>query len=119
MWTPLSTPPCQSGRYIVAHRGAAKIIHYLHPDGDWCSGIKVGWQDDPRSFGANHYQHLEEVTLEDGVAAEERRLELIADRDVVEGQINDLEARLAEIDDILATVRNGNSKKSYLADKTA
>ena len=118
MWTPLSSLPCQTGRYIVGHRGHAKIITYLHPHGDWLPTAKIGWQSDPKEFGATHFRHLEEITDEDDRKAEERRLELITERDVIEGQINDLKDKLNEIDGILTTVRYGNSKETYLADYT-
>lgn len=107
MWTPLSIQPPKTGRYVVAHRGTAKVIHYLHPDGDWLPTAKIGWQDDPKKFGATHYQPLEEVTHEDIRKAEEHRLELLTKRDVIEGQIHDLETKLSEVDGILATCRHG------------
>jgi hypothetical protein len=111
MWTPLSILPKETGRYIVAHRGVAKIIQYLHPDGDWITTAKIGWQDDPAYFGATHYQPLEKITPEDDRKAEEHRLELLTERDVIEGQIHDLTADKVEIDWILSTVRHGDSRE--------
>ena len=116
MWTPLSIQPPETGRYIVAHRGTAKIIHYLHPDGNWLPTAKLGWQDDPAKFGATHYQRLEEVTMEDMRDAEEHRLELLADRDVIEGEITDLENKIVDIDGILATCRNGFQKTTEVSE---
>lgn len=70
-WEFLTTPPSKSGRYIVAHRGHAEIIHYLDPNqGGWHPNARLGWQKDPREFGATHYMPLPEVTDEQDEAAE-------------------------------------------------
>lgn len=70
-WKLLTTPPKKSGRYIVAHRGHSEIIHYLAPEEKgWYRGAKLGWQKDPRAFGATYYMPLREVTLEEGAIAD-------------------------------------------------
>ena len=112
MWTPLSDLPKKTGRYIVAHRGVAKIITYLHPDGDWLPTAKIGWQDDPKKFGATHYQPLEEITSEDGRKAEEHRLELLAEHDTICNEVDELTTKLTTIGGILATCRFGFSKNA-------
>lgn len=70
-WTLLTKPPKKSGRYIVAHRGTADVIYYLAPGEKlWCEGAKLGWQRDPREFGATHYMPLPEITMEQSAASE-------------------------------------------------
>lgn len=61
-WKLLTTPPSRSGKYIVGHRGTSRVIHYLHPDGDYFPHTNLGWQKNPRDFGATHYMPLPEIT---------------------------------------------------------
>lgn len=69
-WTLLTSPPKTSGRFIVAHRGYAKIISYMHPEGDYLPATKLGWREDPRDFGATHYQPLPGISHKKSAAAE-------------------------------------------------
>ena len=69
-WTLLTTPPTKSGRYIVGHRGHSEIIHYLAPEeGPWAPNAKLGWQKNPRIYGATHYMPLPEITHEQSAEA--------------------------------------------------
>lgn len=69
-WELLTRPPSKTGRYIVAHRGHAEVIHYLDPDQEgWHPSAGLGWQKDPREFGATHYMPLPEVTIEQDAAS--------------------------------------------------
>jgi len=62
-WTLLTTPPKKSGKYIVAHRGHAEVIHYLAPkERLWIKGSTLGWQRDPREFCASHYMPLPDIS---------------------------------------------------------
>ena len=96
MWTPLTDPPKESGWYIVAHRGTAKITHYMHrdPDTEYASNAKFGWRDDPTEFGATHYQPVEEITQEQCWAAEDHWQELVTERDALQKQVDELNARI-------------------------
>lgn len=87
-WTLLTTPPKKTGNYIVGHRGYLKIIYYLNPNDrmengrcTWHRLANLGWQEDPRSFGATHYMPVAEITTKDSMKAtvdlEKRGLERI------------------------------------------
>lgn len=56
-WLPIDHRPLATGRYIVAHRGHAEIIHFFSPtDRTWSPGTKFGWQKD--TFKATHCARL-------------------------------------------------------------
>ena len=73
-WNLLTTPPTKTGRYIVAHKGTAKVITYIaKPEGKkntYHHTAKFGWVEDPRSFGATHYMKLLQITNEQSQKAD-------------------------------------------------
>lgn len=60
-WLPLSINPAKTGRYIVGHKGYAKIMYYVANDEDWHPGTKRGWQGDVESWNPTHYRPLEDL----------------------------------------------------------
>lgn len=60
-WYPIEHRPLKTGRYIVAHRGHADIVHFLSPnDRVWLPHTKIGWQKD-LEWGPTHCALLPEV----------------------------------------------------------
>lgn len=59
-WTALPKLPTKSGRYILAHRGTAKIMYYLSPKDAVGRRATTGWQGDI-SFAPTHWAKLPSI----------------------------------------------------------
>lgn len=58
-WTPITTPPEKTGRYIVCHRGGVvEAVIYIDTNvGNWAPFTKHGWQDLP-AWGPTHWMQV-------------------------------------------------------------
>ena len=58
-WHDIATPPAQSGKYIVGHRGHYIIADYLSPRESWHPGTRTGWRC--RNFNQTHWADFEKL----------------------------------------------------------